>query len=103
MGSDGGPMATDPETNYDTYFVPQGISADLIATLEEFSREDVDAYAARYSAIVDSVVASLCLKDQLALMRARLGKTQRFGLSFREFVTASPTSAKKLEFDAGSP
>src|SRR5436309_13645250 len=47
MGSDGGPMATDPETNYDTYFVPQGISADLIATLEEFSREDVDAYAAR--------------------------------------------------------
>jgi acetyl-CoA C-acetyltransferase len=47
MGSDGGPMATDPETNYDTYFVPQGISADLIATIEEFSRDDVDAYAAR--------------------------------------------------------
>jgi acetyl-CoA C-acetyltransferase len=39
MGSDGGPMATDPETNYDSYFVPQGISADLIATLEEFSRD----------------------------------------------------------------
>src|SRR5947208_10582099 len=47
MGSDGGPMATDPETNYDTYFVPQGISADLIATIEGFSREDVDSYAAR--------------------------------------------------------
>src|SRR5438067_4620824 len=47
MGSDGGPMATDPETNYDTYFVPQGIGADLIATIEGFSREDVDAYAAR--------------------------------------------------------
>jgi acetyl-CoA C-acetyltransferase len=47
MGSDGGPMATDPETNYDSYFVPQGISADLIATLEEFTREDVDAFAAR--------------------------------------------------------
>jgi acetyl-CoA C-acetyltransferase len=47
MGSDGGPMATDPETNYDSYFVPQGISADLIATLEEFSREDVDEFAAR--------------------------------------------------------
>ena len=45
MGSDGGPMATDPETNYDTYFVPQGISADLIATIEGFSREDVDRYA----------------------------------------------------------
>jgi acetyl-CoA C-acetyltransferase len=47
MGSDGGPMATDPETNYDTYFVPQGISADLIATIEQFSRDDVDEYAAR--------------------------------------------------------
>src|SRR3954463_3152389 len=47
MGSDGGPMATDPETNYDTYFIPQGVGADLIATVEGFSREDVDAYAAR--------------------------------------------------------
>jgi len=47
MGSDGGAWALDPETNYDTSFVPQGVSADLIATIEEFSREDVDAYAAR--------------------------------------------------------
>jgi acetyl-CoA C-acetyltransferase len=47
MGSDGGAWAMDPETNYDTGFIPQGVSADLIATLEEFSREDVDAYAAR--------------------------------------------------------
>jgi acetyl-CoA C-acetyltransferase len=47
MGSDGGPMATDPETNYETYFIPQGVGADLIATVEGFSREDVDAYAAR--------------------------------------------------------
>lgn len=45
MGSDGGAWAMDPETAYDTYFVPQGISADLIATTEGFSREDVDAYA----------------------------------------------------------
>lgn len=45
MGSDGGAWAMDPETAYDTYFVPQGISADLIATTEGFTREDVDAYA----------------------------------------------------------
>jgi acetyl-CoA C-acetyltransferase len=45
MGSDGGAWAMDPATNYDTYFVPQGIGADLIATIEGFSREDVDAYA----------------------------------------------------------
>jgi acetyl-CoA C-acetyltransferase len=47
MGSDGGAWAMDPETAYDTYFIPQGISADLIATIEGFSREDVDAYAVR--------------------------------------------------------
>jgi acetyl-CoA C-acetyltransferase len=45
MGSDGGAWAMDPETNYQTYFVPQGIGADLIATIEGFSREDVDSYA----------------------------------------------------------
>jgi acetyl-CoA C-acetyltransferase len=47
MGSDGGAWAMDPETNYETYFVPQGVGADLIATIEGFSREDVDAYAVR--------------------------------------------------------
>jgi acetyl-CoA C-acetyltransferase len=45
MGSDGGAWAMDPETAYETYFIPQGIGADLIATLEGFSREDVDRYA----------------------------------------------------------
>ena len=47
MGTDGGAWAMDPETNYDTSFVPQGISADLIATIEGFTRDDVDAYAVR--------------------------------------------------------
>ncbi|MFF6793766.1 acetyl-CoA C-acetyltransferase [Streptomyces filamentosus] len=47
LGSDGGAYAQDPTTAYDAYFVPQGIGADLIATLEGFTREDVDAYAAR--------------------------------------------------------
>ena len=47
MMSDGGALFTDPTTTYDHYFVPQGIGADLIATIEGFSREDVDAYAVR--------------------------------------------------------
>ena len=47
MGTDGGAWALDPATNYDTYFSPQGIGADLIATLEGFTREDVDRYAER--------------------------------------------------------
>ena len=45
MGSDGGAMATDPQTAYKLYFVPQGIGADLIATKYGFSRTDLDAYA----------------------------------------------------------
>ncbi len=47
MGSDGGAMALDPQTNFETLFVPQGIGADLIATLEGFTRQDVDGYALR--------------------------------------------------------
>lgn len=47
LGSDGGALFNDPVTNYDQYFVPQGIGADLIATIEGFTREDVDAYAVR--------------------------------------------------------
>ncbi|MGH8804637.1 MAG: acetyl-CoA C-acetyltransferase [Polaromonas sp.] len=45
IGADGGAWAQDPETNSATLFVPQGIGADLIATLEGFSRADVDAFA----------------------------------------------------------
>ncbi|SFH13745.1 acetyl-CoA C-acetyltransferase [Streptomyces mirabilis] len=45
MGSDGGAWSMDPETSYESYFVPQGIGADLIATVEGFSREDLDRYA----------------------------------------------------------
>jgi len=45
IGSDGGAWAMDPETSSATAFVPQGIGADLIATLEGFSRQEVDAFA----------------------------------------------------------
>jgi acetyl-CoA C-acetyltransferase len=77
MGSDGGAWALDPETNYDTSFVPQGIGADLIATVEEFSREDVDAYAARsqeraaraqaQGRFADSVIPVKDLNDHVVL------------------------------------
>ena len=46
MGSDGGAWYMDPRVNTATGFVPQGIGADLIATLEGFSRQDLDAFAA---------------------------------------------------------
>ena len=47
MGSDGGALCHRPGDQLRIGFVPQGIGADLIATIEGFSREDVDAYAAR--------------------------------------------------------
>ncbi len=77
MGSDGGAWAMDPETAYDTSFVPQGISADLIATVEDFSRDDVDAYAVRSQEraaaaqadgrFAGSVVPVLDINDQVVL------------------------------------
>lgn len=45
MGSDGAAVAVDPTVAMEHYFVPQGISADIIATEHGFSRDDVDAYA----------------------------------------------------------
>ena len=45
MGSDGGAWASDAAFSIDTSFVPQGIGADTIATLDGYSREDVDAFA----------------------------------------------------------
>jgi acetyl-CoA C-acetyltransferase len=45
MGSDGGALVSDPDVTFQNYVVPQGISADLIATRYGFSRDDVDQYA----------------------------------------------------------
>ena len=47
MGSDGGAAFTSPSVNFESHFVPQGVSADLIATIEGFNRNDVDTLAAR--------------------------------------------------------
>jgi acetyl-CoA C-acetyltransferase len=77
MGSDGGAIAMDPETAFDAQFVPQGIGADLIATIEGFTRDDVDAYAARSQDrathaqsegyFKSSVVPVLDINDQVVL------------------------------------
>jgi acetyl-CoA C-acetyltransferase len=79
MGSDGGAWAMDPETNFGASFVPQGIGADLIATVEGFSREDVDVYAARSQGLAaaaqaqgrfkGSVVPVLDVNDNVVLDR----------------------------------
>ena len=88
MGSDGGPMATDPQTAYDTYFVPQGVSADLIATVEEFSREDVDFYAVRSQEKAAAAQAAGKFKDQVIPVQDINGHTL---LDHDEFIRPGTT------------
>jgi acetyl-CoA C-acetyltransferase len=62
MGSDGGALIEDPAVSTELGFVPQGISADLIATLEEFSREDLDRYALLSQRRAAMAAAQECFK-----------------------------------------
>jgi len=73
MGSDGGAWAMDPETAYATSFVPQGISADLIATIEGFSREDVDSFAVDSQAKAAKAQADGAFDRSLVPVRDRAG------------------------------
>ncbi len=74
MGSDGGAMATDPQVAWNTYFVPQGISADLIATIYGISREDCDAYAAESQRRAAAAWQSGWFKGSVMPVRDRLGQ-----------------------------
>ncbi|MBF5030981.1 MULTISPECIES: acetyl-CoA C-acetyltransferase [unclassified Micromonospora] len=75
MGSDGGAWALDPETNYTTGFVPQGISADLIATIAGFDRETVDAYALQSQARAAKAWANGYFTRSVVPVRDRNGLT----------------------------
>jgi acetyl-CoA C-acetyltransferase len=74
MGSDGGAMATDPQVAWNTYFVPQGISADLIATIYGISREDCDAYAAESQRRAAAAWQNGWFKSSVMPVRDRLGQ-----------------------------
>ena len=74
MGSDGGAMATDPQVAWNTYFVPQGISADLIATLYGISRADCDAYAAESQRRAAQAWQEGRFKASVMPVRDRLGQ-----------------------------
>ena len=78
MGSDGGAWAMDPETAYRTNFVPQGISADLIATLEGFDRDAVDSFA------VDSQAKAAKAQADGAFDRSVIPVRDRSGLAVLE-------------------
>jgi len=75
IGADGGAWAQDPETNSATLFVPQGIGADLIATLEGFSRADVDAFALESQQRAAKARAAGYFADSVVPVRDSLGQT----------------------------
>jgi acetyl-CoA C-acetyltransferase len=75
IGSDGGAWAQDPETNSATLFVPQGIGADLIATLNGFSRDDVDAFALESQKRATAARAAGYFNGSVVAVKDALGQT----------------------------
>jgi acetyl-CoA C-acetyltransferase len=75
MGSDGGAWPTDPSSAFKTYFAPQGIGADLIATLYGFSRDDVDAYAVESQKRAAASWADGRFKKSVVPVKDQLGLT----------------------------
>ncbi len=96
MGSDGGAWAMDPATALTTSFVPQGIGADLIATLEGWTREDVDAFAAESQARASKAQANGYFDGSVVPVRDRNGLTV---LDRDEFIRPGTT----VETLAGLP
>ncbi len=75
MGSDGGAMASDPKVAYKTYFAPQGIGADLIATKYGISRQDCDKYAAESQRRAGQAWAAGWFKNSVLPIKDSLGVT----------------------------
>jgi acetyl-CoA C-acetyltransferase len=97
MGSDGGAWAMDPETNLKTYFVPQGIGADLIATIDGYSREDVDAFALNSQQKAAAAIAAgyfdnsrIAVKDQNGLIVCDTDELVRAGASMADMAKLRP-------------
>lgn len=74
MGSDGGAWATDPAVAFKTYFAPQGIGADLIATRHGYSRRDVDSYACESQRRAAQAWAQGWFRNSVIPVRDQLGQ-----------------------------
>jgi acetyl-CoA C-acetyltransferase len=75
LGSSGGAWPEDPSIAIPAYFVPQGVSADLIATLDGFSRDDVDAFAVESQKRAASAWAAGYFKNSVIAIRDEIGQT----------------------------
>ena len=100
MGADGGAWAVDPSAAFHNYFVPQGISADLIATLYGFSRDDVDAYSVESQRRAGVAWAEgrfkrsiLPVKDQLGLPRLDHDEHMRPSTTMQNLASLNPSFA----------
>ena len=109
MGSDGGAWPTDPSSAFKTYFTPQGVSADLIATLYGFSRDDVDAYAVESQKRAAASWADgrfkksvIGVKDQLGLTILDHDETVRGSTTMQTLASlnASFAGMGEMAFDA---
>ena len=109
MGSDGGAWVMDPRVNQKLGFVPQGIGADLIATMEGWNRADVDAYALRSHQRAAAAQAEgrfarslVPVRDVAGLMLLERDETIRSGASLEALAQLQPSFAAmgQMGFDA---
>ena len=97
MGSDGGAMVVDPQMAFDHYFVPQGVSADLIASKYGYSRDDVDAYAVESQNRAEKAwkerrfdKSIVPVKNQLGLMQLDHDEYMRPGTDMQSLASLKP-------------
>ncbi len=90
MGSDGGPWALDPETNMAANFVPQGIGADLIATIDGYTRSDVDTFAEHSQKKAAAAQAKGYFNQSIVAVKDKAGVTI---LAEDEFIKPHTTAA----------
>ena len=109
MSSDGGAWPIDPSSAFPAYFVPQGVSADMIASKYGFSRDDVDAYSMEShkraaAAWADSRFSKsvVPVKDQLGLVRLDRDETIRPNTDMQSLGGLNPSFAMmgEMAFDA---
>ena len=109
MGSDGGAWPVDPTSAFPTYFVPQGVSADMIATKYGFSRDDVDAYSMESHKRAAAAWADgrfsksvIPVKNQLGLVQLDRDETIRPNTDMQSLGGLNPSFAMmgEMAFDA---
>ena len=109
MGSDGGAWPVDPTSAFPTYFVPQGVSADMIATIYGFSRDDVDAYSMESHRRAAAAWADgrfsksvIAVKNQLGLVQLDRDETIRPNTDMQSLGALNPSFAMmgEMAFDA---